>query len=61
MLKRKGILYASFKYGNGERIAEGRYFNDISESECKCLFRGTYFDVLEVYLTEDVRTNRMEK
>jgi hypothetical protein len=30
-LKPNGILYLSFKYGDAERIEDGRYFNDLNE------------------------------
>lgn len=30
-LKENGVLYASFKYGTGERFVNGRYYNDMTE------------------------------
>ncbi len=34
-LRNNGIIYASFKIGEGERIKENRYFNDMTEEKFK--------------------------
>lgn len=40
-LKEHGVLCASFKRGEGERIKDGRYFNDMTEEKfreiCRCI------------------------
>ena len=59
MLKPQGVLYASFKYGiAGERIKEGRYFCDLDEIECRKLFTNSGFEIRELFVTMDVRTDR---
>ena len=51
-LKQNGILYASFKYGNIDRLESGRYFNDMTfdkfSSICKNI---TNFKILKVWMT----------
>lgn len=43
-LKDNGILYISFKYGDGTRIKEGRFFNDMTEEK----FQEIYSQVPEL-------------
>lgn len=57
-LKPNGIIYASFKYGIGERLEQGRLFHDFEEEEITKLFRGCRFSVLEVFITQDVCRGR---
>lgn len=37
-LKDNGILYISFKYGDGTRIKEGRFFNDMTEEKFQKIY-----------------------
>lgn len=58
-LKRGGALYASFKYGNGERFDKGRFFNDYTEEEIAEVFSGDEnFEIKECFVTGDVRQER---
>lgn len=61
MLKRNGILYASWKDGKGERIHEGKYYCDLNfewfENEKNSL-SGT---VVEHWLSNDVRVSNPTK
>lgn len=57
-LKENGILYASFKYGDGEVIRQGRYFCNYDERTLKKLMQDAGFEVLELFVTEDVREDR---
>lgn len=57
-LKDGGILYASFKYGEGETFKNGRLFNNYNEDTLRSLMEGAGFEVLEVFVTEDVREER---
>lgn len=61
LLKPKGVLYASFKEGLTERIKEGRFFHDMTETSCRDLFERTGFEVLEIFRSHDVRENRAEE
>jgi len=58
LLKPKSILYASFKYGTGERKKNGRYFHDLTEDECRNLLSDADFSIKELFVTKDVRPNR---
>lgn len=55
-LKVGGILYMSFKYGDQERVKEGRFFCDHNEETIK-EYLGS-FEVQDIWLSEDVRQNR---
>ena len=58
-LKPGGILYASFKYGNEERIVNGRFFNDYTEANLDTLLTSeNQLSLLEYWITEDVRPDR---
>lgn len=55
-LKPSGVLYASFKYGNGERISNGRFFNDYTQQQIDTLFTTqNQLKLLQYLITEDVR------
>ena len=54
-LKKDGILYASFKYGNFEGIRNGRYFIDLTEKTANELFISANFKLIKTWITNDVR------
>ena len=58
LLLPRGILYASFRYGAGDRIKDGRYFHDMDECECRKLLEPAGFRVIEIFITTDVRKDR---
>lgn len=55
-LKLGGILYMSFKYGDQERLKEGRFFCDQNEATIAEYLDG--FDVQDIWVSGDVRQNR---
>ena len=57
LLKPNGVLYASFKYGDNERIKEDRYFNDMTEQLAMQYFSKA-FKVLETFVNNDHRSDR---
>jgi SAM-dependent methyltransferase len=58
-LKQDGILYTSFKYGEFEGMRDGRYFTDMTEEKIKTLLSDIgIFEVLEQWITKDVRPER---
>ena len=58
-LKPGGVLYASFKYGSSERVSNGRFFNDYTESDLSTLLTSeNQLTLLEHWITEDVRPER---
>ena len=58
-LKPGGVLYASFKYGSGERVCNGRFFNDYTQNDLDSLLTPDHqLSLLEYWITEDVRPER---
>ena len=63
-----GVLYASFKYGEEEREAGGRYFTDLREDGWKKVLeeaeeeiKGSRLETVECFITGDVREGRGEE
>ena len=61
LLKPEGVLYASFKKGNTERKKDGRFFHDMTENACRDLFQNIDMEVLDVFLSQDVREGRADE
>lgn len=61
LLKPGGILYASFKKGDGDRNKDGRYFHYMTQEKLTALFEAAGLTVLESYESEDVRKKRKEE
>jgi SAM-dependent methyltransferase len=58
-LKPGGVLYASFKYGRGERDHHGRRFTDMDERGlAELLHHVSELDPLETWTTGDRRPDR---
>lgn len=58
-LKDNGIVFASFKYGEGQEVRGGRLFNNYNENTLKELIDDVpIFKILEIWKTEDVREER---
>jgi len=58
-LKTDGYIYASFKYGQAERIKGERFFNDYTENDIDELFNEeNRLNIIEWSITEDVREGR---
>ena len=60
-LKDGGVLYASFKFGEEEKVVNERLFNYYSEQTLRKLMRENGFGVLELFVTQDVREDRHEE
>lgn len=61
-LKPNGVLYMSFKYGNGDRQKEGRQFTDLDEEQAKALQKQfNYVQKIKQWITIDQRPDRQEK
>lgn len=61
-LKKEGILYASFKYGNFEGMRNGRYFIDLTEDKLQKILQETkVFGLKEKWITNDIRPGRDEE
>ena len=60
-LKDGGVLYASFKYGDDERIVNGRFFSHYTEQTLRTIMMENGFEVLELFVTQDVREDRCEE
>ena len=57
-LKDKGILYVSFKYGEGERERGERFFTDFTEESIKPILIMSGFETIESGITSDIRPGR---
>ncbi len=58
-LKPRGVLYASFKYGSGEREHHGRRFTDLDEPGLAALLRQVPgLEEVETWTTGDLRPGR---
>lgn len=61
-LKSNGVWYLSFKYGNTERIKDGRTFTDLDEVSLEALLSHQHdIEIVETWVTEDARPDRAEK
>lgn len=60
-LKNEGILYASFKYGDEEKVVNGRLFSNNDERSLRVLMEKSGFGILELFVTQDVREDRREE
>lgn len=58
-IKNNGIICASFKYGDTDRIQGERYFNDLNEDSLKALFKE--FEIKEIWYSDDVRPGRSDR
>lgn len=61
-LKKDGIIYTSFKYGDFEGERSGRYFSDFTEksfAEVLSVIKELY--IREAFITGDVRNGRSEE
>ena len=56
-----GVLYASFKYGDGVRVKDGRTFTDMDEHQLKVLLSAADLILKESWVTYDQRLERNEK
>ncbi|WP_368300058.1 class I SAM-dependent methyltransferase [Kluyvera sichuanensis] len=60
-LKPGGIWYVSFKYGDGERVKDGRRFTDLNEQGLNTLLAGLAgITLVGHWITEDKRPDRSE-
>jgi SAM-dependent methyltransferase len=59
-LKKNGIMYCSFKYGEFEGIRKERFFVDLNEQSFKEYIKDTGFVIKEMLITKDVRPDRTE-
>ena len=56
-----GVLFMSFKRGDGERLHRGRHFTDLSAEALKDLAAGAGLNILEQWTSSDVRRERSEE
>ena len=61
-LKSGGIFYASFKYGDTERLKNGRLFSDYTQKSLKTtLTEAGGFDIISMWITSDARPERYDE
>lgn len=57
-LKDQGIMYISFKYGEGNMVRKGRFFNNFTEEKFEKLLEGIEgFKLEKMWQTEDARAD----
>jgi SAM-dependent methyltransferase len=55
-----GVMYASFRYGTGEHLRDGRLFTDLDEAALRDLVRGApCLAIRTIWVTDDTRDERM--
>ena len=59
-LKPNGVWYLSMKQGTTSRELDGRLFTDVTEAELAELLENKGLQVLEMWITDDVRPGRSE-
>lgn len=58
-LRANGVFYASFKHGEGERIEDGRLFNDLTEGQAEEVFAAfRSLTLVKMWTSPDVRRAR---
>jgi SAM-dependent methyltransferase len=61
-LKPGGVLYLSFKYGEAERVEDGRYFNDVNESLFEStLAQHSQLEIRKIWTTEENSIGRRQR
>lgn len=61
-LKDGGIFYMSFKYGEGERWIDGRYFHNLNETDLERIIQQVPgLRIREVFVSDDVRAEKNHK
>lgn len=61
-LKKNGIIYTSFKYGDFEGERNGRYFTDFTDKSFKEFIENVAdVEIVEYWITGDVRQGRGEE
>lgn len=60
-LKKNGIMYCSFKYGDFEGERNGRYFTDMTLDKLYQYLEATKFEFIDSIITEDVREDKTTK
>jgi SAM-dependent methyltransferase len=56
-----GVLYASFKYGSGEREHNERRFTDMNKSNLEALLVASTLTISETWITADSRPKRQDE
>jgi 2-polyprenyl-3-methyl-5-hydroxy-6-metoxy-1,4-benzoquinol methylase len=57
-LKPNGVLFASFRYGEGEAFEEERYFNDQTKESLKSLLENHNLEIIHLSIPEFLKSRR---
>ena len=60
-LKKDGVMYCSFKYGEFEGIRGNRKYLDLNENSFNEYIKDIPFKIADIKITDDVRQDRIEK
>lgn len=58
-LRKNGVIYASFRYGDKEGLRGERYFTDMDEKKVSSLVEGTRLSVIKTWKSSDARLDRV--
>ena len=53
-LKKNGIFYCTFKYGDFEGIRDGRYYIDLTENTFREFIKDLKFEIIYIYTSQDI-------
>ena len=59
-LRKNGVLYTSFKYGNDAGMRDGRWFTDMDEPSLRAALM-LRFEILDLWKSRDVRQSREDE
>lgn len=57
-IRKSGIIYTSFKYGDFEGVRNGRYFSDFTEKSFSTLVLKSKIQIIKMWTTNDRRPDR---
>ncbi len=57
-IRKSGIIYTSFKYGDSEGVRNGRYFSDFTERSFSTLVLKSKIQIIKMWTTNDRRPDR---
>lgn len=60
-LKKEGVFYCSFKYGDSEITHNGRRFTNLNKQRLSELLSDTNLEIQDLWITNDVRPDRQDE
>ena len=60
-LKKEGVFYCSFKYGDNDSEYQGRHFTNVNEDRINHFLKNTSLLIKKLWITDDVRPERSDE